>query len=468
MIIETIASNYAIEKTENREISGKVIIETIKTKDKNARRALPIFVTNIYRTTSTLLINGPQLQRFVQEILPVLQSWADQNEKEIDICDQHLEKMLRKVYQDNSRHKIDHKIKGVNDDNKRETQEEGNTAQDNRQTENETQKCDFKIHEHNRNDEEHEQIKEVTGIEKEKNREPENNKVEEIVKNEEITMVELQSEDNKKKVEVVGKENNNQEKATKEQTENKNKILKKDENIENTKSEGEANSKDEQYGKLNQQCQKHKKVIADQTKTKEQEKENQGVKTAGEEKNNKNTSKTNELETRHLKLHQETLKNSQKNKQKEITLEKNDEKERNIGETKPQQITEDGENKICMGCNKYVETGVQCSSCYRWYHYKCEGTTEKEIKKLYPQKTHYICKKDQNSESIIKWKNQYELKQREVQTIKRINEKIMKEKEEIKKQFDQLKEQHQKDKQKEQQKENEITKKKKENIRGSS
>ena len=73
---------------------------------------------------------------------------------------------------------------------------------------------------------------------------------------------------------------------------------------------------------------------------------------------------------------------------------------------------------------------------------ECKGTTEKEIKQLYPQETHYICKKDQNSESTIKWKNQYELKQREVETIKRINEKKMKEKEEIKTQFDQLKEQH--------------------------
>ena len=55
-----------------------------------------------------------------------------------------------------------------------------------------------------------------------------------------------------------------------------------------------------------------------------------------------------------------------------------------------------------MGSNKYVETGMQCGSCYRWYHYECKGTTEKEIKKLYPEKTHYICKKDQKSESIIK------------------------------------------------------------------
>ena len=112
-----------------------------------------------------------------------------------------------------------------------------------------------------------------------------------------------------------------------------------------------------------------------------------------------------------------------------------------------------------MVCNKYVETGVKCGSCYRWYHYKCEGTTEKEIKKLYPEETHYICKQDQNSESIIKWKNQYELKQKKVETIKRINGRTMKENEKIKRQFDQLKEQHQKDKQKEQQKKkNEITK----------
>ena len=78
----------------------------------------------------------------MQEILPVLQSWADQNEKEIDICDQHLEKMLRKVYSgrqveynNSSEHKIDHKIKGVSDDNG-ETQEEENVTQDDRKAEN--------------------------------------------------------------------------------------------------------------------------------------------------------------------------------------------------------------------------------------------------------------------------------------------------------------------------------------------
>ena len=47
IILETIVSNYALEKTENRDTSGKFVIETIKTKEKNARRALLIFVANI-------------------------------------------------------------------------------------------------------------------------------------------------------------------------------------------------------------------------------------------------------------------------------------------------------------------------------------------------------------------------------------------------------------------------------------
>ena len=99
-------------------------------------------------------------------------------------------------------HKIDHRIKGVNDDNG-ETQEEENITQDDRKAGHETQECDFKIHEHNSNDEEHEQNKWDAEIEKEKN--AENKKEEDIEKNEEIIMAELQSEDGKK-AEVVGKQ----------------------------------------------------------------------------------------------------------------------------------------------------------------------------------------------------------------------------------------------------------------------
>ena len=47
IIVETIANTYALEKTENRDISGKVVIETIKTKEKNLRRASNIFHQHI-------------------------------------------------------------------------------------------------------------------------------------------------------------------------------------------------------------------------------------------------------------------------------------------------------------------------------------------------------------------------------------------------------------------------------------
>ena len=112
-------------------------------------------------------------------------------------------------------------------------------------------------------------------LKKKKNAEPENNTEEQIEKNKEIIMVELQSED-EKKAEVVRKADNNKEQATKEQTEKKNMVINRDENIQNTKSDGEAKGEDEQYGKPNQQCQKHQKVIAAVTRTKEEEKENQG------------------------------------------------------------------------------------------------------------------------------------------------------------------------------------------------
>ena len=75
---------------------------------------------------------------------------------------------------------------------------------------------------------------------------------------------------------------------------------------QNMKSEGEAKREDEQYGKPNEQCQKHQKLIADETKTKEKEKQNLVDKTA-EDKNHKNTSKTNKPETKHFKFHPENL-----------------------------------------------------------------------------------------------------------------------------------------------------------------
>ena len=56
----------------------------------------------------------------------------------------------------------------------------------------------------------------------------------------------------------------------------------------NTKSEAETRGEDGQYGKSNQPCQNHEKVIAAITKTKNKGKENQGDKTSvGDEDKNK-------------------------------------------------------------------------------------------------------------------------------------------------------------------------------------
>ena len=71
--------HYKRQKTGT--FQGKLLQSRVKSKGKNWRRALTIFVIIIYRIFSTLLIKAPKVQRFVQEILPALQSWSGQAEK---------------------------------------------------------------------------------------------------------------------------------------------------------------------------------------------------------------------------------------------------------------------------------------------------------------------------------------------------------------------------------------------------
>ena len=99
---------------------------------------------------------------------------------------------------------------------------------------------------------------------------------------------------------------------------------------QNTKSKGEAKREDEQYGKPNEQCQKHQKLIADETKTKEKEKENLVDKTA-EDENHKNTSKTNKPGTKHFKFHPENLQAKKiEDKLKEEEQMENDDREKTL------------------------------------------------------------------------------------------------------------------------------------------
>ena len=75
----------------------------MKVKEKGGttrRNKRALFTVNIYRNTSSLLINGPQVKKFIQEVLPAIQTWAQDNGRVIDMCHQKLERMLKKLVRD--------------------------------------------------------------------------------------------------------------------------------------------------------------------------------------------------------------------------------------------------------------------------------------------------------------------------------------------------------------------------------
>ena len=96
-IVRSIRANINLEHIENQDQKGQVYSEILRVKDKNSLGQRVIFTINIYRIKSSFLINGSQVQKFIQEILPWIQSWAQVNKTAIDMCNQQLEKMLRKL-----------------------------------------------------------------------------------------------------------------------------------------------------------------------------------------------------------------------------------------------------------------------------------------------------------------------------------------------------------------------------------
>ena len=73
----------------------------VKEKSNTTRRnKRALFTVNIYRTTSSLLSNGAQVKKNIQEILPAIQTWAQDSGTVIDKCDQKLERTLKKLARD--------------------------------------------------------------------------------------------------------------------------------------------------------------------------------------------------------------------------------------------------------------------------------------------------------------------------------------------------------------------------------
>ena len=54
-------------------------------------------VVSIYRTKSSLLINGPQMQKFILEVTSIAQLWGLENKSAIDISDHKLKKSTLKI-----------------------------------------------------------------------------------------------------------------------------------------------------------------------------------------------------------------------------------------------------------------------------------------------------------------------------------------------------------------------------------
>ena len=97
-IIENTVSK--INKTEhirNKDQEGRICSESIRVREKESRRNQVVYTLNIYRTKSSLLIIGPQMQKFVLEVIAIIQLWTLEIKTAIDISDQKLKKVLSKL-----------------------------------------------------------------------------------------------------------------------------------------------------------------------------------------------------------------------------------------------------------------------------------------------------------------------------------------------------------------------------------
>ena len=97
IIENTVSKINKIEYIRNEDQEGKIYSESIRVREKESRRNQVIYTVNIYRTKSSLLINGPQMQKFILEVIRIVQLWALENNSEIDISDQKLKKVLSKL-----------------------------------------------------------------------------------------------------------------------------------------------------------------------------------------------------------------------------------------------------------------------------------------------------------------------------------------------------------------------------------
>ena len=123
IIENTVSKIKKMEYIRNEDQDGKCS-ESFRVKEKESRRNQVIYTINIYQTKSSLLINGPQMQKLILEVMPIVQLWELENKTEIAISDQKLKKVLSEL---KIEQQIHNKIEGQelkkesDDDNKSKT-----------------------------------------------------------------------------------------------------------------------------------------------------------------------------------------------------------------------------------------------------------------------------------------------------------------------------------------------------------
>ena len=122
----------------------------------------------------------------------------------------------------------------------------------------------------------------------------------------------------RKKAEVVRKVDYNKEQETKEQRENKNIILNKDENTENTKSEGEANNRVQNVGKIIEDDKVPVEIANTQTKAKQQDKDIVASKTSNNQQQKETTDNGEKKKWKNQRI---VIVNSKAKRTRPITLE---------------------------------------------------------------------------------------------------------------------------------------------------
>ena len=97
IIENTVSKIIKIEYIRNEDQERRIYSESIRVRKKESSRNQVIYTVNIYRTKSSLLVNGPQMQKFISEVIPIVQLWALEDRPAIDVGDQKLKKVLSKL-----------------------------------------------------------------------------------------------------------------------------------------------------------------------------------------------------------------------------------------------------------------------------------------------------------------------------------------------------------------------------------